>query len=311
MKKRPAAPSAPDASYESARVFAAVVEAKSFTAAARRLDLPKSAVSRRVSELEDALGVRLLQRTTRSLHLTEAGVAYYERMRRVLEAFGDANDAARALQGNPSGVIRITAPADFAARVLPGLLARFLVEYPEVRIDLALTNRRVDMVAEGFDIAFRFGKLEDSSLVARKIDIGGLSIVASPRYLAQHGTPRRVADLAHHEVIVFRVPSADSWTLEGPNGRETVRVAGRLSADDLNFVREAALRGLGLALAPAFLVAGDIERKALTHVLPKFSVPGGEFHIVYPSARLLPRRLSLLIDFLLAELGPAITARAR
>lgn len=299
-------------SFEGARAFVSVVEAKSFTAAAKRLALPKSAVSRRVSELEDELGVRLLHRTTRSLALTEVGVAYYERLRGVLEAFADANDGARAMQGDPRGVVRITAPGDFGSRVLPDLLARFLAMHPGVRIELGLTGRRVDMVAEGFDVALRFGKLEDSSLVARKVDMGGFAIVGSPKYLSKHGMPKKAADLERHEFVLFRRgDGSNTWTLRGPKGDEQVRMSGHLAADDLSFIREAALRGVGLALLPGFLIAEDLEHKRLVRLLPKLSFPGTDFHIVYPSARLLPRRLSLLIDFLVAELGDAVRAAER
>jgi DNA-binding transcriptional LysR family regulator len=309
MRRRKSAPAVENPDFASAKAFVGVVEAKSFTAAALRLGLPKSAVSRRVSELEDELGVRLLHRTTRTLHLTEAGVGYYERLRRVLEAFADANDAARAMQGDPRGIIKITAPADFGARVLPDLLARFLSTYPHVRVELGLTGRRVDMVAEGFDIALRFGKLEDSSLVARKIDVGNLFVVGSPQYLARHGTPRRGTDLASHEVILFRPrDGANVWTLDGPHGPESITISGRLGADDLTFIREAVLRSLGLGFLPGFLIADDLKRKKLVRVLPKYSFPTGHFHLVYPSARLLPRRLSLLIDFLVAELPAAVRA---
>lgn len=306
-KKHPSAPENP--SFEGAKAFVAVVELKSFTAAAARLGLPKSAVSRRVSELEEELGVRLLQRTTRTLNLTEVGAGYYERLRRVLEAFSEANDSARAMQGDPRGVVRVTAPADFGARVLPALLARFLAQYPGVRIELGLTTRRVDIVAEGFDIALRFGKLEDSSLVARKVDIGGFSIVASPQYVARRGAPRKASELPAHEFVLFRPrDGAAELVLQGPSGEESVTVTGHLAADDLTFVREAALRGVGLAMLPGFLVAEDVKRRRLVRVLPKLSFPGGEFHIVYPSARLLPRRLSLLIDYLVAELAAAVKA---
>jgi DNA-binding transcriptional LysR family regulator len=306
MGQRPTSPlREPD--FEDARAFAAVVEAKSFTHAATRLGAPKSAISRRVSQLEDTLGVRLLVRTTRSLRLTEGGAAYYERVRRVLEAFGDANDEARAQQEEPRGTVRLTAPADFAARALPGLLGRFLAGHPGVRVELVLTARRVDLVSEGLDIAIRFGRLADSTLVARRIAMGAAPVVASPGYLARKGTPRRVADLTEHELLRFTGRDAGGvWTLDGPRGAETVPADGTLAADDMSFVREAALHGLGMAILPPFLVADDLREGRLVRVLPKYSGLAGDCHIVYPSARLLPRRVSALVDFLAVEVAAAL-----
>lgn len=299
--------SAREPDFSDACAFAAVVEAKSFTGAAARLGAPKSAISRRVSQLEDRLGVRLLVRTTRSLHLTEGGAAYYERVRRVLEAFGDANDEARAQQVEPRGTVRLTAPSDFGARVLPELLRRFLSAHPAVRLELSLTARRVDLVGEGFDVAVRFGRLADSTLVARKIPMDGALVVASPAYLEAHGVPRKVADLKNHTILRFVSRDAPTtWTLDGPRGPETVSIDGPILADDMSFMREAALHGLGITIVPAFAVADDLRDGHLVRVLPRYSLAVGECHIVYASARLLPRRVSALVEFLATAIGPAI-----
>jgi DNA-binding transcriptional LysR family regulator len=306
MARHPSSP-AREPEFADACAFAAVVEAKSFTRAAARLGAPKSAISRRVSQLEETLGVRLLVRTTRSLRLTEGGAAYYERVRRVLEAFGDANDEARAQQDEPRGTVRLTAAADFGARVLPELLRRFLEAHPAVRIDLSLTARRVDLVSEGFDVAIRFGRLADSTLVARKIVMDPALVVASPAYLAAHGVPKKVADLRTHVALRFAARDASmTWTLDGPRGPETVPIDGPIAADDMSFTREAALHGLGLAIVPSFLVADDLRDGRLVRVLPKHSLSAGDCHVVYPSARLLPRRVSALVDFLTEAIGPAI-----
>ncbi len=283
--------------------FLAVVETQSFTKAAERLGLAKSAVSRRVRDLEDGLGVRLLHRTTRRLQLSEAGSAYAARAARALESLSEANDAARDLQDATRGTVRLTAPVDLGS-VLAPVLVRFMAAHHEIRVEVILVARRVDLVAEGVDLALRFGPLADSTLVARKIVTGSGALVASPAYLASRGAPRRLVDLGSHEAVFFRGTSGrQHWELEGPKGKESVEVKGRLVGDDLIFVRQAVLDGAGIALMPWFLVADHVESGALVHVLPRYVRPAMDGHLVYPSARLLPRRVSLLATHLLDQLS--------
>lgn len=289
--------------------FLAVVESESFTKAAARLGIAKSAVSRRVQALEDALGVRLLHRTTRRLQPTDAGRAYAAKAARALESITEANETARDMGDAARGLVRFTAPVDLCEAMLPAILVRFAAKYPDIRVDVIATSRYVDLVAEGVDFALRFGSLPDSSLVARKLPGGRSILVASKRYLSQHGTPKRVADLAGHDFVLFRHPSGVAQlTLTGPNGPETFEARGRLGGDDLSFIRRAAVEGAGIAFLPTFLIYEPLERGALVPVLPKYSSPSVAGHLVFPSSRFLPKRVSLLADHLAAEFASAVGA---
>ncbi len=293
-------------SFDGVTAFLAVVETLSFTQAAARLGIAKSAASRRVSDLEDALGVRLIHRTTRKLHLTDAGLAYAAHVQRAVGALADANEAVRDLGDSARGRVRITAPVDLGATYLPMVLRRFRAKYPEISVEAVLSGRRVDLVAEGVDLALRFGPMADSSLVARKIATGASYFVASPEYLAEHGAPSTLADLASHELVLFRgVRGALRVELEScaqRGERESVELRGMLSGDDLSFVHRAALDGAGMAILPWFLVAPYVQSGRLVHLLPCYRMRGADGHLVYPSSRLLPKRVSLLIEHLLLEL---------
>ncbi len=289
--------------FDGVMAFLAVVETLSFTKAALRLGIAKSAVSRRVSDLEENLGVRLIHRTTRRLHLTDAGTAYAAHVGRAVSALTDANEAVRDLGDSTRGRVRLTAPVDLGATFLPDVLRRFREKYPDIAVDCVLASRQIDLVADGVDLALRFGPLQDSSLVARKLATGSSIFVASPSYLAVHGIPKKLADLATHEFILFRAPHGTARVeLAGPKGPETTELRGSMTADDLSFLSRAVLDGAGIALLPWFLVATSVDAGQLVRVLPKYKRLGGSSHLVYPSARLLPKRVSLLIEHLLDEL---------
>ena len=256
------------------RLFVRVADAGSFTAAARLSGLPKSSVSRAVAALERELAVRLIQRTTRRLQLTEAGRAYYESVSRALAGIDEAAAAMSELQDAPRGQVRITAPPDIGQWLLAPSIARFAMRYPDVRVEVVLTQRLVDLVHEGFDLALRMGKLGDSRLVARSLGVVRAAIFAAPRYLERRKPPRSVADLAEHDCILFRSMSGGSaWELVGPAGRQKVEVRGAIGADDSQFIREAAAAGQGLALLPMFACAGR-DRKDLQRVLPDYATVG-------------------------------------
>jgi DNA-binding transcriptional LysR family regulator len=287
-------------------VFARVVELESFTAAAQQLGLPKSSVSRTVSRLEEELGVRLLQRTTRRLHLTDAGQAYFERARAALGSLEEAALAASNLSVEPRGVVRMTAPGDMGLINLPGLIARFVSKYPLVHVEVSLSARRVDLVAEGFDIAVRAGKLQDSSLVARKIGSDTLAIFASPAYLRKRGRPKTLADLAHHDCVLFRAINGKSeWTLTGPQGEESVTVRGPITCDEMGFIQRAVVAGAGIGLLPRIAVRlapkGSAQAENV-QLLPEYSVTGGDLSVVTPSTRFQPAAVTAFRDFLVAEL---------
>ena len=295
--------------YNDIPLFVRVVEAKSFTSAAEALGREKSAVSRAVARLESDLGVRLLQRTTRKLALTDAGQAFYERVRSSVAGVDEAASAVRELGSEPRGIVRLTAPADSHDFGLPELLAEFVQRYPAIDLDLTLTSRHVDLVSEGFDIALRGGRLADSTLVVRRIGSDALLLFASPAYLKRRGMPQKIADLANHDMVLHRTRDGrNALSLAGPDGPVTVDVRAKVVADDMSFLARAAIAGAGIALIPAMLAHGPHERGELVHVLGGYRVEGGALHVVLPSATFVPSRVALLRDFLVERLAPLFKA---
>jgi DNA-binding transcriptional LysR family regulator len=294
--------------------FVRVVEDGSFTTAARQLGLPKSSVSRRVTALERALRVRLLQRSTRKLVLTEAGRLYFERARAALGGLADAGAAVTDLSGEIAGPIRFTAGGDNTGLVA-NLVAAFVARHPKVQLDVVLTPRRVDLVAEGFDLALRAGPLVDSALIARRLGRIELGLFASRAYLRQAGRPRRVADLAKHRFVLFGEPhEREHLRLTGPQGEETVEVSGPLVVHDMSFAADAISTGVGIGLIPdtylGWLAKGGLRKggRALERVLPDHGVVGSELSLVSPPTAYEPTRVALLRDFLTERLRPMIQA---
>ncbi len=279
--------------------FLAVVERRSYGAAARALGLSKSTVSRRVSALEDKLGARLLQRSTRNLTLTELGHTYHEQ---VLAAFGGLRTAAavvREQQGVPRGHLRVTAPIDLG-RWLAALISEFRRTHPQVVVEIELTQRTVDLIGEGFDVAIRAGYLRDSTMIARRLHPIVAALVASPAYIEQHGMPRRPSDLERHAFVLFQRSQHRGqarYALKGKRRQTQVHVSGSLIADDFNFVRDAALAGAGIALVPELLISDALERGELVRVLPNWSLEGAPLHVVYPSRAYVPAKLRAFVEF--------------
>ena len=292
-----------------AATFVKVVQLGSFTAAAKALGLPKSSVSRAVAALEADLGVRLLQRTTRQLHLTDAGRDYVERASGALATLEEAAACVSERGDAPRGRVRMTAAKDADVLLAP-LLARFVQRHPLVQVDVLLTSRRVDLVEEGVDLALRGGVLEDSSLVARKVVDSELGLFASPQYLRRAGRPRALADLARHAFVLYRTDlGRATLKLRGPAGEEAVEVHGRLSADESGFLVAAAAAGAGVVLVPTHLAAPGLASGALERVLPAYALHAGA-HLVVPPGRHVPTRVALLRDFLAAELKPLFAPQA-
>lgn len=284
--------------------FVKVADAASFTLAANALGVPKSTVSRRVSALEAALGVRLIRRTTRKLSLTEEGTSYYEKTARALEAIDEAGRAVADMDGEPRGLVRISAPVDIGNDILADLVPRFVKEHELITVEVQLTGRRVDLVEEGFDLALRAGPLTDSSLIARKIGTSCMRVFGSKTYLEKAGAPKKLSDLKNHPLVVFRTRQGQAdYTFAGPKGSETVTLSAVIGTNDFAFARKAILAGAGIGILPAVLCRKEIESGALENVLPKYTVPGGAMHIVYPSGRYVPQRVALFRDFLLKELA--------
>jgi DNA-binding transcriptional LysR family regulator len=294
-----------------ATVFVKVVEEGGFTAAARALELPKSSVSRSVALFEEELGVLLLRRSTRKVELTEAGRLFYDAASRALAGLEDARATVSDLQGSLRGTVRITAPSDAGVWILGPIVARFVEQNPCVHIDVLLTSRVVDLLAEGVDFALRASKITDTSLIARRLAPRDAALYAAPRYLERHPAPSRPAELSAHDCVIFRADHGRAeWLLSGPAGDEAVEVRGRVTADDFVFVHQATVCGLGIGLMPKFLAQPSVARGELVSVLPSYLGFRGVWHLVYPSARYLPRRAVAFRDAILAELGAPASAPA-
>ena len=287
-----------------ASTFVRVVQAASFSAAARALGLPTSSVSRSVAHLEEDLGVRLLQRTTRRLHLTEAGRRYFTRAEAALSEINDATAEVIGMGQEPRGLVRITAPVDLGLLELPAILAKLIGLHPGLELDVTITSRRVDLIEEGIDLAIRGGRLEDSSLTVRKLAPGAPAIFASRSYLERHKRPRTLADVAEHTCIRMRVRDGFlPWRFLGPHGIEEVTPRGPLITDEMLFVRYAVLEGMGLGLLIPDAVRREVASGQVVRVLPRYSFPDGGLALVWPGRRLLPARVVLVRDFLARELG--------
>lgn len=286
--------------------FVRVAQGGGFTAAAKGLGVPKSTVSRAVARLEGALGVRLVHRTTRALALTDAGRAYFDRVRGAVAGLADASADVVDMGTEPRGTIRVTAPVDLGQLLLADVVARFVEKYPQVRFEVSLTARVVDLVGEGFDMAIRASPLHDSSLVVRKLGAADMGLFASRAYLKARGTPARVADLAEHAFVGFRPTSTNGvpLALTGPDGTEHVDAHADIVVDDLLFLHRLLAAGCGIGLLPLFFSAACATRREkddLTRVLPDHVLRSGGLSLVAPSARQEPRRVKLFREFLVAE----------
>ena len=261
-------------------VFVKVIQAGSFTEAARRLAAPKSTVSSKVSGLERRLGITLLQRTTRKLHLTDEGDVFFQACARALGEIEAAEALASSGQKSPQGRVSVTAPND-TSRLLAKFLKGFLAKYPDVSVDLILTNRYVDLVGEGIDVAIRAGALQDSSLIAKKVATTRRALFASPGYLVKANAPNQPKDLSDHKCILFSSSRSDHWHLANGKQRAEVKVTGPVSADDIAALKEMALQGLGIILVPTFLCRDDVAAKRLVPVLPGWASDSSPICVVY------------------------------
>jgi DNA-binding transcriptional LysR family regulator len=291
----------------------AVARERSFTRAARALSMPKSTVSKRIASLEARLRMRLLQRTTRAVAATGAGRVLVERAARILADLEDAERAVMDLDASPRGLVRLTTPALMAERLVAPALMALLVRAPELAIEVVATDRVVDVVGEGFDIALRTGRVADSSLVGRRLRPWDNIVCASPAYLARHGLPKRPEDLRDHACIAFRRDAASptQWSFERARRSVTVVVAGRFTANSQELARDAALAGLGVVNLNRFVVENDVQRGELVRILPAWSVPAGELHILYPGQRLLGSSARAVIDALIETLSVPPLPRER
>lgn len=283
------------------RVFLEVVDQGSFTAAGKKLGLPTSTVSRRIGRLEAQLGARLLQRTTRKLSVTDAGRIYYQHSERALLALDEAKQAVTQMQATPKGSVRMTAPVEF--QPLVPVLADFLKRYPEVRVSLELSNRHVDVIKEGFDLAIRAGELRDSSLVAKQLATAHFVLVASPDYLKQHGTPTKIEELRDHDCILgIANGSQSTWRLCSKNKTVSIPVSGRMSLNHLGAALLAAEKGLGIAHLPRMRCGRSLKEGRVVELLPNSCPTMGKVSAVYPSREFMSPAVRALIDHLVEHL---------
>jgi DNA-binding transcriptional LysR family regulator len=282
-------------------LFARIVEAGSFSMAAQRLDLPKSTVSRRIAMLEASVGERLLQRTTRRLMLTEFGASLLEHARKVAEEVEAAGALAQHRQAEPSGKLRISMPQDFANVVMVEMIPRFVERYPAVSLELDLSPRRVDLVAENFDIAIRMGDLpEDSTLAARRIALQRFGLYAAPSYLARRGLPEQPDDLLRHDLlcILSRTGGAAPWVLQRGKVRWEKELTARLTANSPQLLARIACSGVGIAASTDFIVAKHVNRGELVRVLPEWDMPVATGWAVFPGRRLMPAKTRAFLDMM-------------
>lgn len=285
-------------------VFAAVAETEGFSAAARRLGVSKAMVSVAIARLEERLGVRLLQRTTRRLSLTEAGAAALPHAQRALLAAQDAEEAATQSLASPRGLLRVNAPMSFGLLHVVPALGVFAQRYPEVRVDLVLDDRVLDLAEGGFDLALRIGTLADSTLIAQRVGRSCNVLAAHPDYLARAGIPAAPGDLAGHAALVYSLSATGTrWTLARGAHSETIRVSGRLQANSSLALHRALLQGLGLARIPMFIVGEDLAQGRLVRVLPDWELPEHGIHALTTKHESLPRKTRAFIDFFRGRIG--------
>lgn len=287
------------------RMFVAVVDAGSISGAAERLEVAKSAVSRRLTDLEARLGAQLLHRTTRRLSLTDSGRAFFERAQRILADLEEAEQAVSQAHGAIRGRLKVALPLGFGLLHLAPLINEFMAQHPEVEFDLDFNDRQIDLMQEGFDLAIRIAKLPDSSLIARKLAPVRSLPCASPDYLARHGTPARAADLAGHAGLVYsNLANPGLWSFMGPDGQPgSVQVPIKLRANNGDFLCRAAIAGRGVILHPTFYLNDAIRAGEVVPLLTDHAWPELNAYAVYPPTRHLSRRVRAFVDFLAEKLA--------
>ena len=286
-------------------VFTKVVETKSFTGAAELLGLPKSTVSRKLAQLEERLGVRLVQRTTRKLALTDIGEAYYARCARIVADVSAAEQLVTDMQATPRGRVRITAPIDLSTGYIGAIVADFLAVHADINVELEASDRISDLIEDGFDLGIRFGQLPESTLIAKRLCTISSLLCASPAYLAKHGTPKSIDDLEGHDRVLFTpTPRIQSWTIvHGETSYDFGRPA-RFASNNYGAVHDLAVSGGGISLLSDFMVAADLADGTLVHVMPEWAGMPADVHAVYPARQNLPPRLALFIEHLAKAMNP-------
>jgi DNA-binding transcriptional LysR family regulator len=292
--------------FQEMRVFAGVVDAGSFVAAAEALGMSKAAVSRHVADLEQRLGARLMNRTTRRLSLTDEGELFLARCREILASVEESESEISTRASSASGLLKVSVPVSFALKHLAPLWSDFLAAHPRLTLDVHLADRVVDLVDEGFDLALRIARLPDSSLVSRRIASTRLVLCASPAYLRQRGRPAHPCDLASHAVVGYSLlTTKDQWQFEGPEGAVTVKVTPRLWTNNGDTSVAAAVRGAGIVLQPTFLIADELADGRLVEILPDYRSLELGIYAVYPSRKFVLPKVRALVEFVSAAFADA------
>ncbi|MCG6938504.1 MAG: LysR family transcriptional regulator [Gammaproteobacteria bacterium] len=285
-------------------VFRRVVEAKNFSAVARECNMSQSTVSKHIAALEERLGTKLLNRSTRSLKLTEAGKEYYHHCIRILNDFQEAEASVGKGKIKPTGTLRINTSAAFGRTFILPYLSEFLEQYPEINVELLFDDDYVDLVKEGIDLAIRIGPLADSTLIARKLGSGPRVVVASPGYLVKHGRPKKPADLVEHDCLLYSLQkSPDRWYFNSlQEGEESVRVTGRLQASSPDAICDATLNGLGISVLHEWYVRKYLREGKLIMILKDYKLAAYDIHAVYPERKFVPQKVKSMIEFLASKM---------
>ncbi|WP_299404174.1 LysR family transcriptional regulator [Acaryochloris sp. IP29b_bin.148] len=286
--------------FDSMRAFTQVVDAGGFAAASRQMGLSRSQVNKLVINLEDALGVQLLQRTTRKVTPTHTGLAFYERCQAILAEVAEAEQAVTQLQTEPKGTLRVNAPMSFGTLYLAPVLAEFLVQYPELQVELTLNDRLIDPIEEGFDVTLRIAaRPTASSLIVHKLCPAPRVLCAAPHYLQQQGMPDHPDQLSHHSCLHYgHLAPLNQWHLMGPERNYVVRVEGAICSNNGEVLRQAALKGLGITLLPIFMVGADLAAQRLQAILGEYQAPAIAVYLLYPVSKHLSVKVQLLTEFL-------------
>ena len=280
--------------------FVHVVETESFTAAAKQMDVSVAHISRPVNQLENRLGAKLLYRTTRQIRLTEVGEVYYHYARKVMDELLEAERAVTEMEGKQIGRLRMTAPVYYGERFVAPLVNDFLLRYPQIELELNLTNQTIDLVEEGYDLAIRLGTLDSSSMMCRKLASRTQYLCASPAYLAAHGTPQTLADLAKHHCLNAIL---DHWRFIDNGRLRNIRTGALWSCNSCLVAKDAALKGLGIIQVPDYYVQDELDKGLLVSLLEEYRMPDDGIWAVYPNNRHLSPKVKLLVEFLVKNLG--------
>jgi DNA-binding transcriptional LysR family regulator len=288
--------------FQEMRTFVGVIDAGSFVGAAQALNMSKPAVSRYVGDLEARLGIRLLHRTTRKLSLTEEGEVFYSRCQEVLTSIDEAESEITSRSGTAIGSIRVNAPVTFGNLHLAGLWGQFKALHPQVTLDITLSDRVVDIVEEGYDLAVRIARLPSSSLISRKLSSTRMVVCASPEYLRKAGTPAHPSDIAKHAVLAYSYWSTkDEWEFQGPGENVSVRTHPFLHCNSGDTCRAGALQHQGIVLQPTFLIGQDLANGSLVEILPEFKSVELGVYVMYPTRKNVSPKVRLMIDFLISR----------